>query len=112
MLLTTIGCLADQSVAERMREVALRLHCNYALAEQAADEALGAYQTGLSEEAAIRVGIDFIQGVRREREPSDNPPTDPSGRVPFGWVDSWPFIILMILAACGMAYLESQGLLS
>lgn len=69
MLTTTITCLSDQTVAERMRVIARRMQCDYALTEQAADEAVRTYQVTDSIAEGLNAGLAVIQSARAGQPP-------------------------------------------
>lgn len=61
MLLTTITSLPDLGVAEAMREIARKRHCDAILTEQAVDLAVRAYQcNGGDRGRAINEGVALI----------------------------------------------------
>src|SRR6185369_3947542 len=104
MLLTTITSLDDQEIAERMRAIAVRLHCNRALTEQAADEAVMTYQRTGSADKALSSGIEFIWSFRQPVEVPTSPAANDHVRDPFTWVESWPVIVGALGVALLMLY--------
>lgn len=82
MLLTPITSLNDQTVAEAMREIAQKRHCDTILTEQSVDEAVRLFQSGASRGEAINSGLALIiqrlateeidTNLRRMRRSSDH----------------------------------------
>lgn len=72
MLLVNLTCLADQTVAERMRALAGRMQADPVITEQAVDEAVAVFQRTRDRDDAIAAGLDFILAIRAE-EPAETP---------------------------------------
>lgn len=99
MLLTSPISLADQSVAERMREIARRMQSSPTLAEQAADEAVRVYRVTNDRSEAIKAGMEFLVEARADA-PDARPELLPPQ--PASWVNSWPFLLIALAGAAAM----------
>lgn len=70
MLFAQITCLEDQTVANKMRAIACRLGCAPAVAEQAVDEAVIAFQDTGEQAEALNAGLAFVQRARGYAPPA------------------------------------------
>lgn len=119
MLLTTIHCLDDQHVAERMRALAGTLHASPQVADQAADEAVSAYQASGSVSVALGAGIRFVEEATAERqrllrlarEPSEADPEPALPLIHFEWIERPAVLAIAAGVVAGIVILRAVGLL-
>jgi hypothetical protein len=110
VLLATITCPADQSVAERMRQICETAQLPAIVTEHAVDEAVAAYQRDGSRDEALNAGLAFISAVRKslaERSPchrTDDPVQIIGGR--------WHLLagVLLLVAVIGLIVVRVAGL--
>ncbi len=107
MLLTTT-CLADQTVAEKMRRIAATRTAQHELIELAADEAVWTYQKTGDSVAAVEAGLDAIANAiaMAERELAKARPVELAGLslLENGWV-----ITGLLLATVGLLVARANG---
>lgn len=119
MLLTTIHCLDDQHVAERMRRIAGTLHASDQVAEQAADTAVAAYQATGSIQFALAEGIRFVEEASAERQrllrlartPAESDPEPSLPLIHFAWIERPAVLAIAAGVVAGIVILRAVGLL-
>lgn len=114
MLLTSITCLDDQVVAEKMRNIAERVSGSRILAEQAADEAVAVFRQTDSAADAINAGVAFLKRASGVSLPNTESatPREPQAIDFMAWGERHPIeriglgvvaFALLILTAWGLS---------
>jgi len=123
MLIAHIGSYDEATICETVRGVAARVFSDFGITEQAVDEAIRHFRSLppklRSVHASVQVGVDFLNQLRVQQArglihvvPATAPEhVNHAPRLPFAWVESWPFIVGALAVVGAIAYGVAAGVL-